>query len=830
MSMDMSLHDFEKRMERDFAGEIDSLTTLSKFVVLQPAMTSNPVADALFRTIVAHLKGALPGELKERLFSKMLYETGPYRTLFFPSYTPDPYESILYNGPYDHLEQAQWIDFAVALLCQDIYKISDSIKKEMRKEAIDRQIQNSNSLINSRLWIWYAQVFMHEMPEYASLVTELGGPDQALLKYEGMLLSSQWLEMVTQMLITGNSPDPEWFFYHSWIKLICLGVRDLDNLIDEIVRGTNENLPNPVRKDTWRSYRTWMPTNLISYAQFKEADSRIVKYAYLESGDVYVKVPEFYAQSFLDDPGNKYKNAPSSCFAAGAMVRMADRTLRAIEHIQAGDQVLTPNGPRSVMLLVNENLAGRYLYSLNDCTAKFTALHPFVRAGEKHEPQLAAIEPRHLGFNMPTMNALGIVPLTEDTVLRAYQTTECKVEPAKSTIRQVLEHEPQANVNGEQLVYDLILEPNELGTSEYYIGDDSIQFLAMSEFPVFMRAPRLTATMLIMLHTMYENIGDAGINLESINSFVAQHLLSQCLNDSIVRALAVIQDVHAVNTREIISVFQSQPLPKLLANHLSYYRGEHPKNAHYHRSNGRWATLLFSKHAEQLQGAVYMGWRRFSTGATGSEDMVDAKVGEHAGMSGSSRSLHFLPMNRILALSVHSLCLDAKEAMIHRNLTFEITAAVQVNEHLYSTVSWTKERDAAVQDQPSLFCRTFYDDLYFAEFPIETEQMQVQFTIVDVDTKQTIFSACNLIEWPLSNDYAHQNALLLNVNGLDCGFLYYDLRWITPDDVRLQTVAKQTWAKEREAQFAFQFGEQMGRVLSQKLPKLLSKLDEGIVE
>ncbi|OBY79437.1 hypothetical protein BBG47_11200 [Paenibacillus sp. KS1] len=829
----MSLQDFEKRMERDFADEIDSLTALSKFVVLQPTMTRNPVADALFRAIVAHLKGALPGELKERLFSKMLYETGSYRALFFPSYTPDPYESILYNGPYDHLEQAQWSDFAVALLCQDIYKISASIKKEMRKEAIDRQIQNANSLINNRLWIWYAQVFMHEMPEYASLVTELGGPEQALLKYEGMLQSSQWLEMVTQMLISGNFPDPEWFFYHTWIKLVCLGVRDLDNLIDEIVRGTNGTLPSSVRKEAWRSYQTWMPARSISYEQFKEADSRIVKYAYLESGDVYVKVPEFYAQSFFDDPGNIYKNEPSSCFAAGSMVRMADRTLRAIEHIQAGDQVLTPNGPRSVMLLVNEDLAGRYLYSLNDCTAKFTALHPFVRAGEEHEPQLAAIEPRHLGFNMPTMSALGIMPLNEDTVLHAYQTTEYKAEPTKSTIRQVLEHEPQANVNGEQLVYDLILEPNELGTSEYYIGDDSIQFLAMSEFPAFMHAPLLTATMLMMLHTMYENIGDTGINVESINSFVAQHLLSQCINDSIVQALAVIQDVHvAVNTREIISLFQSHPLPELMANHLSYYRGAHPEDAHYHRSNGRWATLLLSKHAEQLQGAVSMGWRRFSIGATGSEYVADAEVGERTGKPGSSRSLHFLPTNRILALSVHSLCLDAEEAMIHRNLTFEITAAVQVNKHLYSTVSWTKERDAAVQDKPSLFCRTFYDELYFAEFPIETEQMQmqVQFTIVDADTKQMIFSACNLIEWPLSNDYAHRNALLLNVNGVDCGFLYFDLRLITPEDVRLQTVAKQTWSKEREAQFAFQFGAQMGSVLSQTLPKLLSELDEGNVK
>lgn len=827
MGIDMSLHDFEKRMEHDFSGEVDSLTALSKLVVLQPATTSNPVADALFQVIVAHIKGSLPGELKERLFSKMLYDTGPYRSLFYPSYKPNPYESILYQGPYDHLDQAQWSNFAVALLCQDIYMAASSMRNEMRKEAIDRQIQNANSLINNRLWIWYAQVFMHEMPEYASLVMELGGPVEALRKYEGMLRSSQWLEMVTHMFVTGKFPDPEWFFYHTWIKLVCLGIRDLDDLIDEIVRGTNENLPSSVRKDAWRSYQTWKPIN---YIQFKEAETRILKYAYLESGDVYVKVPEFYAQSFLDDPGKMYKNEPSSCFAAGAKVRMTDGTLRAIELVRAGDLVMTPSGARSVVLLVNEELAGRYLYSLNECAAKFTALHPFVRAGEEHEPKLAAIEPRHLGFNMPTMHALGITPLTEDTVLHAYQTTEYEAEPTNSTIGQVLEHEPQANVNGEQLVYDLILEPNEQGTSEYYIGDDSIQFLAMSEFPVFMRAPRLTATMLMMLHTLYENIGNAGIDLESINGFIAQSLLSQCVNDSIVQALAAMQDVNAANERDIVRVFQSHPLPELLANHLSYYRGTHPEDAHYHRSNGRWATLLLSKHAEQLQGAVSMGWRRFLIGATGFEYMADAEVGERAGMPGSSRSLDFLPTNRILSLSVQSLCLDAKEAMIHRDLTFEITAAVQVNEQLYSAVSWTKERDAVALDKPSPFCRMFYDDLCFAEFPIETEQMKVQFTIVDIDTKQTIFTAYNLIEWPLSNDYAHRNALLFNVNELDCGFLYYDMRLITPDDVRKQTISKQTWSKERETQFAFQFGEQMGRVLSQTLPKLLSELDEGNVE
>ncbi|NEZ41813.1 hypothetical protein [Paenibacillus alvei] len=828
MGIDVSLQDFETRMERDFAGEINSITALSKFVVLQPARTSNPVADALFEALVAHLKGSLPGELKERLFSKMLYDNGPYRSLFYPSYTPNRYESILYQGTNDHLDQAQWSNFAVALLCQDIYMTASSMRKEMRKEAIERQIQNANALVNSRLWIWYAQVFMHDIPEYASLVTELGGPNEALCKYEAMLRSSQWQQMVAQMVHDGNFPDPEWFFYHTWIKLVCLAVSDLDDLIDQVARGTNESVPATVRRDTWRSYRTWMPTNSINYMQFKEAETRIRKYAYLESGDVYVKVSEFYAQSFLDDPGKVYKNEPSSCFAAGAKVRMADSTLRAIENIRAGEQVMTPNGPRSVMLVVNEDLAGRCLYSLNECAAKFTALHPFVTAGKEHEPQLAAIEPRHLGFNMPTMHALGIMPLTEDTVLHACQSNKFNPELTKATIHQVLEHKPQANVNGERLVYDLILEPNELGTSEYYIGDDSIQFLAMSEFPVFMYAPRLTSTLLMMLHTLYGKIGNTGIDLELINGIVAQSLLAQCVNDSIVQSLVAMQDVNAVNEQDIVRVFQSHPLPELLANHLSYYHGSHPDEAHYHRSNGRWVALLLSKHAEQLQGAVCMGWRRFSTGSTGSENLTDAEAGERTGIPGSSRSMHYLPKNRILALSVHSLCLDAKEAMIQRDLTFMITAAVRVNEQLYSADSWVKERDAATQDNPSPFCRTFYDDLCFAEFPIEAEQIHVQFTIVDAVAKQTVYKACHLIEWPLSNEYAHRNALIFDANGLDCGYLYYDLRLVAPNDVCKQTVAKEAWSRERESQFAFQFGDQMGRVLSKSIPTILSMLGEEI--
>lgn len=452
MGLDLNLQDFGRRMEREFEGQLESLTPLSQLVVLQPAKSSNPVASALYRAIVAHIKASLPGELKgPGYFGNVIYDSGTYRSLFYPGYRPDCYESLLCQGPYDHLDQAQWSAFAVALLCQDIYMTGSMTRREMRREAIDRQIQSYNAQCNSRLWIWYAQVFMHELPDYTRLVAELGGPGEALRKYEAMLRSEQWQQMVGQMIHNGSFPDPEWFFYHTWIKLVCLAVRDLNGLIEQVVQGTKQGVPITVRQDTWRSYRTWMPVDSISYRECKEAEPRILKSAYVVTRGAMAAIPEFYASSFLGGPGKDYKNPPSSCFAAGAKVRMADGTLREIERIRMGDGVMTPSGARSVMLLVNEGLADRRLYSLNECSAKFTALHPFVRAGEKHEPL--------------------------------------------------------ANPGREELVYDLILEPNEQGTSEYYIGDDSAQFLTMSEFPVFMHVPCLTATMLMMLSTLYENTG-----------------------------------------------------------------------------------------------------------------------------------------------------------------------------------------------------------------------------------------------------------------------------------------------------------------------------------
>lgn len=162
--------------------------------------------------------------------------------------------------------------------------------------------------------------------------------------------------------------------------------------------------------------------------------------------------------------------------------------------------------------------------------------------------------------------------------------------------------------------------------------------------------------------------------------------------------------------------------------------------------------------------------------------------------------------------------------MACRDLKFEITATIQKNEQVYSAAGSAAEQDASVQDYPSPFSRTFYDELYFSAYPTETGLVNVQLALVNAATKQTVLMACDCFEWPLPSGYAHRNALIFDLKGVDCGFLYYDVRLIAPEDIQEQQAAKEAWSEEREAYFALQFGSRMGKSLSELLPVLLPVL------
>ena len=74
-----------------------------------------------------------------------------------------------------------------------------------------------------------------------------------------------------------------------------------------------------------------------------------------------------------------YADSGSSCFVANTKVRMADGSLRAIEAIEVGDQVLGRDGRvNTVMEIERVPLGRRKLYAFNGGRPFVTEEHPFM--------------------------------------------------------------------------------------------------------------------------------------------------------------------------------------------------------------------------------------------------------------------------------------------------------------------------------------------------------------------------------------------------------------------------------------------------------------------
>lgn len=121
------------------------------------------------------------------------------------------------------------------------------------------------------------------------------------------------------------------------------------------------------------------------------------------------------------------------CFRRGAMVRMADGALRAIETIRPGDQVLTPKGSNTV-LLVSMPIRGKPpLYAINHRYFQFAATHPFLLYGSEHadHPHYACVDPVRLMNDTPTLSMRGILHLWEDHNGAVKQQVQITAAPRK---------------------------------------------------------------------------------------------------------------------------------------------------------------------------------------------------------------------------------------------------------------------------------------------------------------------------------------------------------------------------------------------------------------
>jgi len=225
--------------------------------------------------------------------------------IFFPGWRPGPYcgQVAALTG----LDDAWWSDFAVALVCQTIDHITNSIlKRQLRHTDIANAVAAYNATLNGRLAPLYSAVF-------ASAWADFSGPFQsanramALTQYkqalkDGIPIHALWYA-------EGLWKNPDWELFHHYVKLMALGLSaaQVDQFIDEL-RAGGLPIPPDMEKGRWQSFTGYLVKKAaVDFEDVRAAASPgILDIGFGRRG---IQRPEWNAIEFTagSQPGGKYR-------------------------------------------------------------------------------------------------------------------------------------------------------------------------------------------------------------------------------------------------------------------------------------------------------------------------------------------------------------------------------------------------------------------------------------------------------------------------------------------------------------------------------------------
>ncbi|MDE7262760.1 MAG: hypothetical protein K2N78_11985, partial [Oscillospiraceae bacterium] len=479
----------------------------------------HPGADALRKEIrniaVNQIKSATPGAAAGLTpFAK----SRPFRNIFFPNYSSLPFQE-----KFAALADNQfWTNYSVACLCGAIYNLTTSLRKQMLYDKIRDVMNRSFEKLKPDIKEFYRvmlEYYSEDNPVKAAL-DKISDRKAARNSYRGFLLDNTWITARNAQWTTGDWPDRDWEMYHHYLKLKLLGADDwdIDSLIDELL-AKGLQLSNEVRRETWRHWSGWWYGAPIDWTDFSEASGPITEVVcYVYFGAVfpsYVREGNSFDFTAISMPGNPYRELPRSCcFAKGTQVVMADGTLRNIETVSAGEKVRTPAGQASVLLVSMPLRARRTLYTINQHKFYFAETHPFVPfdAGPQR-PGYACANPMRLIEDAPFFSLFGVTSLLneEGASLRRYGAGGDRAEKVKSLSVS------SAETTEDELLYDLILDFEENGSSEYYAGDEDAQYLVASEMPPPYTVPDISLAFMKIYKSCHAEILDCLKDVETAN-------------------------------------------------------------------------------------------------------------------------------------------------------------------------------------------------------------------------------------------------------------------------------------------------------------------------
>ena len=758
--------------------------SFKNILVTYPEIGANPYGNLSKKAFVSKLKGRLPGEHTKAWFD--LSPKRSFRSIFFSSYSPVKYEGDI--SGVTGLDDNWWSNFSVAVLCQSIYWQTKNNRNGISIGAVNGDVDSFNKSLRNKAVTWYTHIFTHEFPL---------SPNQAELDaYISVITGEPWISYHQKQLVDGTWKNPEWELFHHWVKLSALGASDvkISDTMDKM-RKAGLTIPDSVSARSWRNYITpWMSPDRVDHVDVdREARGPELAEIYFSTlGETSVPIPEENSCEFMahGQPGSKYLHSTGgSCFTGDTLVLMADHTSKPISEIRSGDKVMSTISSRTVAFVSKPLRLGRTLYSINGCSFKFTETHPFINpkylktTTVTTEPYVLAINPHRLAIKTPPMAWCGCDTLKVGSILHGpgYTTEVEKLDEYKST------EEEESTV-----MYDLILEPDDTGRFEYFVGG-ATKFLVASEIPQ-LSSPTpftLSATNAILLavnksHTkmkgMFGRYGPMKFR-EKMYRFVSLFTFHS-------RPKWNVSDtpegyIPCEGFTPIKFPFAIQDLMKIFSE------GENE----YDFVAGELFEVLLEKHGEELHQLIRLGYRVFSDGYK----------------------------CRFCALSLF----DFKYS--HLPKSFKLAGGFEEKLTVYVTVEKHSSLIQPIEEYASTVHTHHFDSIIYVAITNHTDmrEMEVKFEFFG-QNKIKLFTAVQYIQLKPESPYCRYETTAWRHKHTEVvGTFSFDMRMISEEACEYEKEASKSWTDEKALAYGVTLGESFGQFINDACDKIAQQSGKG---
>ena len=732
-----------------------------ELIATHPDVATNPYGKICKSSFIGILKDRLPGSYKE--ITPYLPKSRTFRSLFFDFYSYARYERDI--TAVTGLGDNWWSNFSVAVLCQSIYWQTKSTRGKVNKDAVNKDVDLFNSTMRNKAVAFYTHVLAKELPL---------SPNQSTLnEYISVITSPEWIEYHLKQYNDGTWKNMEWCIFHHWVKLSALGASD--NKLNDVIRKISATLPIPpvVSANSWRNYITpWMNPDRVDHidvdneARSKELALKCNINPSPMTPTIPVQIKEGYSMDFMNGPGQKYRKSSrkggGSCFTGNTMVLMADGTSRPISTIKYGDTVMSKNGSRSVAFVSKPLRLSRSLYSINGYSFKFTETHPFVNPDHcednKIEPYVLAVNPHRLATAIPFMAWVGYRELQVGSYL-------CGPNKSRIGVSKLEEFPCTTEDEKSSTLYDLILQPDDTGYFEFYVGQDGNWFLIASEIPpLFAANPTTPSTVNAVLNAV-----------KVAHEKVKGDLKKADRRSSRLKIFAIFTNTHDSRHQWATSnVDQTNAATSTLQ-----WQDLFLEENEYNFVAGQLCEAIIEKHVEELHHSICLGYRRFVN----------------------------CPKPEVIALSLFDFSYNHLARSTERGIGIQDKLTAHITIDSYNVFVHPIE-----ESSNTFHSHSFNHIVYLDTANLHTDQSEFEIKFDFYAGEKKLYTTMQHIQNRTLQPYHYLKPIVQKCSTKEeIGTFSFDMRVMTKTDAQGEQEESKLWTKEK----CFAYGALLGKSLGQ---------------